>query len=176
MHQRVFEAVYEAVKNLKDAENPDRLHSEHFIVLPSKKYYPDYYQFIASPICFDMIKKRIDKEQYNSVEELKADFILMFNNARTYNEPGSPVYIDAEKMEEEFNEVLKQEVEKHDLTNNRPSSRDGSASAVVSSVGTPSATPMIKLKIGKRGNTNGANAKEKSPTPYDSGESGDDSE
>lgn len=101
IHQRVFESVFEACKNLedKDSEIQGRLHSEHFIVLPSKKLYPDYYQFITSPISFEIIKKRIDKQQYGSIAEFKSDMLLMFANAKQYNEPGSLVYADAESME-----------------------------------------------------------------------------
>lgn len=171
----MFDTVYEAVKNLKDTE-AERLHSEHFIVLPSKKYYPDYYQFIASPISFDMIRKRIDKEQYNSIDEFKADFTLMFANARQYNEPGSPVYIDAEKMEAEFNAVYAREVESRGLTSTRPSSRGDSGSAAMSSAGTPSATPMIKIRLGGK-RTNGANSRDRaSATPYESEQSAEESD
>ena len=98
VYNRVFAAVYEAVVNLDDPED-GHPYSEHFIHLPSKKLYPTYYHFIKSPISFDMIRKRIDKEQYWTISEFKSDFLLMFANARTYNEPGSGIYVDAERME-----------------------------------------------------------------------------
>jgi len=37
------------------------------------------------------------------VNQYKADWKLMFNNARTYNQEGSWVYNDAEEMEKVFN-------------------------------------------------------------------------
>lgn len=96
--QRVFETVYDAVVCLEDPDD-GHTYSEHFIHLPSKKLYPTYYQFIKSPISYDMIRKRIDKEQYSSVTEFRSDFLLMYANARTFNEPGSGIYADAGKME-----------------------------------------------------------------------------
>lgn len=98
VYQRVFDTVYDAVVNLEDPDD-GHTYSEHFIHLPSKKLYPTYYQFIKSPISYDMIRKRIDKEQYGGLAEFRSDFLLMYANARTFNEPGSGIYIDAEKME-----------------------------------------------------------------------------
>lgn len=39
---------------------------------------------------------------YKSVTEFYDDFKLMCNNARTYNQEGSWVYVDAEEMEKVF--------------------------------------------------------------------------
>lgn len=96
--QRVFDTVYDAVVSLEDPGD-GHTYSEHFIHLPSKKLYPTYYQIIKSPISYDIIKKRIDKEQYFSLTEFRSDFLLMYANARTFNEPGSGIYVDAGKME-----------------------------------------------------------------------------
>jgi len=68
-------------------------------VLPSKKDYPFYYQIIAKPIAMDTIKKKIKNNNYKSVKQFRDDWNLMFNNARTFNEEGSQVYNDADKMQ-----------------------------------------------------------------------------
>jgi ATP-dependent helicase STH1/SNF2 len=77
------------------------LHSEPrqraflFLDLPSKKMYPQYYVMIAKPIALDIIKKKIKNKSYRNVKQFKEDFHLMFENAKTFNEEGSQVYVDA---------------------------------------------------------------------------------
>lgn len=86
-----------AYKNYINSEPRQRAYL--FLVLPSKKDYPYYYQIIAKPIAMDIIKKRIKSNYYKSVKQFREDWSLMFNNARTFNEEGSQVFIDADKMQ-----------------------------------------------------------------------------
>ena len=79
--------------------------SSHFYILSiSNKYiiqfqeYPDYYQTISSPIAISTIRKRSAGTYYKTVTQYLNDWRLMFNNARTYNQEGSWVYVDAEEM------------------------------------------------------------------------------
>lgn len=67
------------------------------------KDYPDYYQLISQPIALSHIKKRANSGAYKTVQAFRDDFRLMFNNARTYNQEGSWVYVDADEMEKVFN-------------------------------------------------------------------------
>ena len=64
-----------------------------------KAQFPDYYLLIQKPICMDQIKKKIDKEQYQTLREYREDISLLCNNARTYNEDGSMLWVDANKIE-----------------------------------------------------------------------------
>ena len=48
------------------------------------------------------IRKRISSHYYKNVLDFREDMRLMFNNARTYNQEGSWVYVDAEEMEKAF--------------------------------------------------------------------------
>ena len=64
-----------------------------------KAQFPDYYLLIQRPICMDQIKKKIKKEEYQSLREYREDIRLLCNNARTYNEDGSMLYQDADKIE-----------------------------------------------------------------------------
>lgn len=98
MLQRACEAIFESVHNLEEPET-ERLRSEIFEKLPSKKIFPDYYHIIKQPISFNEIKKRIRNGDYMDLEQFHADFKLMFNNARIYNEEGSIVYEDANAMD-----------------------------------------------------------------------------
>ncbi|XP_071082321.1 protein polybromo-1-like isoform X6 [Haliotis cracherodii] len=70
-----------------------------FMVLPSRKDYPDYYQVIMEPIDMGMIETKIRNEKYANEQQLLNDFELMFNNARHYNEEGSQVYQDANTLD-----------------------------------------------------------------------------
>lgn len=76
------------------------------MVLPDKYDYADYYTLIESPIAMDMILHRIKSPYYNSVEEFRDDFLLMFANACRYNMEGSVVYEDAMKMKNIFLNML----------------------------------------------------------------------
>nr|CAD7402573.1 unnamed protein product [Timema poppensis] len=71
-----------------------------FMEKPSKKLYPDYFQVITDPIDMLTIQSNITAEKYNSEEEIVNDFKLMFNNCRLYNEEGSMIYEDANKLEQ----------------------------------------------------------------------------
>ncbi|KAK6994776.1 protein polybromo-1-like isoform X1 [Biomphalaria glabrata] len=70
-----------------------------FMVLPSRKDYPDYYQVIMEPIHLTMIESKLKADKYPNEQALLSDFELMFNNARHYNEEGSQVYQDANTLD-----------------------------------------------------------------------------
>ncbi|CAZ81450.1 unnamed protein product [Tuber melanosporum] len=157
MLQRSCEAIFDAVHSLEDPET-ERVRSEIFEKLPSKKLFPDYYHIIGRPISFNEIKKRIRNGDYLDLEGFHADFKLMFKNARTYNEEGSKVYEDANAMDAEFDRRYAEEKKTLDaLTNPEHSSvaGDGTSTGPISSAGTPAAvanstgnngTPRIRIK------------------------------
>jgi ATP-dependent helicase STH1/SNF2 len=94
---KIFPLFINDYKNYINSEPRQRAFL--FLVLPSKKDYPFYYQIITKPIAMDTIKKRIKTNYYKSVKQFRDDWNLMFNNARTFNEEGSQVFIDADKMQ-----------------------------------------------------------------------------
>ena len=65
---------------------------------------------IHSPIALSHMRKRISAHQYKTVTQFRDDARLMFSNARTYNQEGSWVYIDAIEMERVFNNVFQRAV------------------------------------------------------------------
>eukprot|EP00917_Polyrhabdina_sp_WS-2016_P011193 GHVP01024750.1.p1 GENE.GHVP01024750.1~~GHVP01024750.1.p1 ORF type:complete len:970 (+),score=210.15 GHVP01024750.1:736-3645(+) len=79
-----------------------RLCSELFYDVPSQKDYPDYYEHIAKPISLNMIREKVDKRKYRSLDEFENDILLMFQNAYSYNNESSTVYEDASSMEMAF--------------------------------------------------------------------------
>ena len=105
--------------SVRDAANPQTIaqmnallnqlwshpHSEAFIKLVSRKLFPDYYVLIKKPIALEQIKQKIGKAQYRTMKEMQKDVLLMCANAKTYNQDGSPLYMQAmrlEKMTAEF--------------------------------------------------------------------------
>ncbi|TFK76642.1 hypothetical protein BDN72DRAFT_806622 [Pluteus cervinus] len=105
--KKVFAECHRAVLGCEDETGRQRC--ALFKELPDKRVcfhqindYPDYYQLITQPISLAQLKKRANSGQYKTVQQFRDDWHLMFNNARTYNQEGSWVYIDAEEMQKTF--------------------------------------------------------------------------
>jgi ATP-dependent helicase STH1/SNF2 len=64
--------------------------------------YPDYYTIIRQPIALSLLRKRGSSNYYKTVQAFRDDWMLMFNNAKTYNQEGSWVYTDAVEMQKVF--------------------------------------------------------------------------
>lgn len=100
----VMEAVMKALKEMKDPIN-DRLRCELFLDLPPKKHFADYYLLIKDPISLNQISRKITETEaaknrsrntfsdkgYTTVTEFSNDLQKLFDNARSYNLPGSEV-------------------------------------------------------------------------------------
>ncbi|XP_055539824.1 protein polybromo-1 isoform X1 [Wyeomyia smithii] len=86
--------LYDCVREYREPKANRQL-SYIFVKLPSKNEYPDYYDIIKNPIDIDKIEQKLRKQSYESVDEMAADFMLMFENACKYNEPDSQIYKDA---------------------------------------------------------------------------------
>ena len=108
--QRIMLSNYKALQDLEeevadeqpsdDEEGPvTRGLIDPFEKPVPKAMFPDYYVLIKQPICLDQIKKKIDKEQYQSLRDYRDDIGLLCTNARTYNEDGSTLWVDANKIE-----------------------------------------------------------------------------
>ncbi|XP_052046000.1 protein polybromo-1 isoform X25 [Apodemus sylvaticus] len=98
------------------ATNPSgRLISELFQKLPSKVQYPDYYAIIKEPIDLKTIAQRIQNGSYKSIHAMAKDIDLLAKNAKTYNEPGSQVFKDANSIKKIFY-MKKAEIEHHEMT------------------------------------------------------------
>ncbi|XP_048343903.1 protein polybromo-1 isoform X3 [Sphaerodactylus townsendi] len=98
------------------ATNPSgRLISELFQKLPSKVQYPDYYAIIKEPIDLKTVAQRIQNGSYKSIHAMAKDIDLLVKNAKTYNEPGSQVFKDANAIKKIFN-MKKAEIEHSELT------------------------------------------------------------
>jgi hypothetical protein len=83
------------ISGLVDGGDRRRKIAPDFETLPNRKRYPDYFVTIKKPIALDTIVERINKEEYDDTEALKADLTLMTTNAKKYNVKGSSIYEDA---------------------------------------------------------------------------------
>ncbi|XP_041447007.1 protein polybromo-1-like, partial [Xenopus laevis] len=116
-----FEQLLESVTT---ATHPGgRLISELFQKLPSKVHYPDYYAVIKDPIDLKTIAQRIQSGHYKSVNAMAKDMDLLTKNAKTYNEPGSQVFKDANTIKKLF-ALKKSEIESAEMSKSSLRSRN----------------------------------------------------
>uniref|UniRef100_A0A8C9SZ99 Protein polybromo-1 n=1 Tax=Scleropages formosus TaxID=113540 RepID=A0A8C9SZ99_SCLFO len=89
--------LYEAVRGSRNSQG--QLIAEPFLQLPSRKEYPDYFQQIKHPISLQQIWE-VQNNEYEGVEQIDTDFTLMFENAKRYNVPHSPIYKRVLKLQQ----------------------------------------------------------------------------
>ncbi|THH30382.1 hypothetical protein EUX98_g3797 [Antrodiella citrinella] len=123
--KKALNECYKAVLNCED--DTGRKRCELFKDVPDRREYPDYYQLITRPIALSTLRKRINSNYYKSVLDFRDDMRLMFNNARTYNQEGSWVYVDAEEMEKVFDSVFERIISGSSLPGAPAASNAGSS-------------------------------------------------
>jgi hypothetical protein len=79
-----------------------------FMELVPKSDYPDYYEFIESPISIKEIRTKIQGSRYAEMDDFRQDMFLMFNNCKIYNQPGSVIYLIADRLSTEFSKNYNQ--------------------------------------------------------------------
>ena len=95
-----------AVAALKDHATKRKL-CEIFMEKPDPATFPDYYELIEKPIAINDILRKVRAKIYVNLQEYKADWQLMFANARKFNGEDSWVVEDAKAIEKELERVLK---------------------------------------------------------------------
>jgi methionyl aminopeptidase len=65
---------------------------------PNKRTFPDYYVIVENPIGLEDIKAKIEKGGYPTLEAVRQDFQLCFNNAKKYNIKESIICKDAKEL------------------------------------------------------------------------------
>jgi chromatin structure-remodeling complex subunit RSC1/2 len=78
--------------------------------LPDKATLPDYFREIKNPIAFDVIKKKLKRKKYTTIDQFTRDLDLMFENAKQYNQDDSEIYRDAVALQKEAHDLA--EIEK----------------------------------------------------------------
>ena len=106
----IFPAVEKLVEEMREQLDEVDSHprTSIFEKLPSKRDYPDYFKVIEKPMAIDIILKNCKNGTYKTLEEVRQALQTMFENARFYNEEGSWVYVDADKLNEFTDEWFKE--------------------------------------------------------------------
>lgn len=121
---KLMKKIMDVVIRYEDSDG--RILSEPFMVLPSRRALPDYYEVIRKPLDIRKIKQRIKNSRYRAVDDLERDFMLMCKNAQTYNMEESTIYEDSivlqsvftnarERLEHEGNIPTPQDSEEEDV-------------------------------------------------------------
>jgi len=150
-------SIVDTLEHLEDSDSPDsdgeeggRIIIGPFMALPSKRDFPDYFIIIQEPISINQIKQKIKKQGYSSLNDLKRDIHTLCNNAKTYNEDGSMIYVDAVAIQNACDARIREEINEHpELGDNDDSSRNGGSTAPTTNAGTPlpTASSSGKLKL-----------------------------
>ncbi|TAQ87495.1 hypothetical protein B7494_g4197 [Chlorociboria aeruginascens] len=88
--------LIEQIKRTEDKSG--RLVATNFLTLPSKRQLPDYYKVTRMPIAIDTIEARLQRQEFPTLTTLESYFKRMISNAKEYNEKGSEIYEDAERL------------------------------------------------------------------------------
>jgi len=92
--------ILQIVIEYKDAD--ERILSEPFMKLPSRKELPDYYEVIKKPVDIHKLKLRYKAGRYKTLQEFENDFMLLCKNAQSYNVEGSTIYEDSIVLQSVF--------------------------------------------------------------------------
>jgi len=98
----------------KPKNNRGQLMIRDFERLPDKQAMPEYYAEVKNPIAYDVLKRKVKRKKYRSVEEFMADVNLMFNNAKEYNQDDSAIYKHAVALQIEAGKLYDIEKAKPD--------------------------------------------------------------
>lgn len=98
----LYEELFGSVMTSVDSTMNDRPLHRMFLLLPSKKMYPDYYDVIEHPIDLRLIATKIQTNAYSNLQEMEKDLLQMTKNACQFNEPGSQIYKDARTLKKIF--------------------------------------------------------------------------
>jgi len=141
---RLKQFFLECCEAVEAVDSPDGYAScELFLELPSKEDYADYYEWVKRPIAIKQIKRRINRMYYKSTEEFLADWTLMFNNARVYNEEGSNVVRDADDIKAALMARISQGINPRDGTPSNFASDDDASNVKSLKIKLPSRRNVV---------------------------------
>jgi chromatin structure-remodeling complex subunit RSC1/2 len=111
MEARIKE-ILKGMRKFKNTQNTLMVY--HFERLPDKAVMPEYYAEIKTPMALDMIKKKLKRKKYVSIEQFMKDMEVMFENAKVYNQDESQVYKDAVYLQKETRKIAEEVRKKPD--------------------------------------------------------------
>lgn len=121
-----------------------------FLTVVKKRDFPVYFQMIKTPISMKEIEMKWKKNQYSSLADLGADFDLMVENCKTFNEESSLLYQDAILIGKEVNQKIAEELKDNpELADLENGASNGGSTAATTQNGTPAPAPKLKLNLSK---------------------------
>lgn len=107
-----IKAIMKAIRKPRNQLN--KLMVSAFERVPDKTAMPEYHAEIKVPMAMDILKRKLKRKKYNSVDHFMVDVELMFENAKQYNEEDSQIYQDAVHLQNEARLIAKIEKDKPD--------------------------------------------------------------
>ncbi|EED15997.1 polybromo-1, putative [Talaromyces stipitatus ATCC 10500] len=97
--QKTTKVGLKLIDDIKNAtDKSGRIIANNFFELPDKKKYPDYYKVIGLPISLNQVIEKLNKYRYANLTELESDLKRLVSNAKKYNEKGTMLFADAERI------------------------------------------------------------------------------
>ncbi|KAL3422143.1 hypothetical protein PVAG01_06299 [Phlyctema vagabunda] len=101
---------------VKKLEERRRAIATAFLELPDKNEIPDYYDVIKLPIALSTIERKLRNNEFQTLTSLESYVLRMVQNAKDYNERGSQIYADAERIKK----ALVNYMTKHNPAHKKP--------------------------------------------------------
>ena len=102
---------------MTDRGNRGRIIATNFLTLPNKRHLPDYYKVIKMPIALDTIETKLLRHEFPTMTALESYFKRLIQNAKEYNEKGSEIYEDAERLRKALSNFMNKNNPGYKLTN-----------------------------------------------------------
>jgi len=74
--------VYEVIRNHK--KDDGTLLCNSFIRIPKKRQDPDYHGIVNNPIDLQRIQQKIKTEEYEDIDDMTTDILLLIKNAKLF--------------------------------------------------------------------------------------------
>jgi chromatin structure-remodeling complex subunit RSC1/2 len=107
-----IQAILKGIRKPKNKSG--QLIIRDFDRLPDKLAMPEYYMEIKNPMAYDVLKRKVKRKKYKSLEEFMIDVNVMFNNAKEYNTDDSEIYQNAVTLQVEAGHLYDIEKAKDD--------------------------------------------------------------
>jgi hypothetical protein len=91
---------------MTNSDHRGRIIATNFLTLPNKRHLPDYYKVTKMPIALDTIEAKLMRHEFPTLTALESYFKRMIQNAKEYNEKGSEIYEDAERLRKSLSNFM----------------------------------------------------------------------
>jgi len=88
-----LQLVYDFLRKYKKEDGSELCAT--MVRLPNKRSEPGYYDVVENPIDVIKIQQKLKTDEYENIEEMKEDFLLLVANSKLYYKKGSGEYNDA---------------------------------------------------------------------------------